>query len=267
MALRDIKPAHLLGVLRRLEERGVAETARRIRSLVGRIFRYAIATGRAEHDISADLRGALASVRVTHHAAITEPRRIGELLRAIDGYQGQPSTQYALRLAAYLFVRPGELRAAQWTEFDLEACEWRIPAARTKMRAEHVVALASQVVALLHELQALTGSGVLVFPSLSSTFRPLSENALNAALRRLGFGKDEMTSHGFRSMASTRLNELGYSPDVIELQLAHAERNKVRASYNKAVRLEERKNMMQAWADYLDGLRAGGRIVAIKRSR
>jgi integrase len=265
--ITDIRASDLLRVLRRLEDRGIHETAHRVRSLFGRVARYAIATGRADRDITADLKGALTPVAVTNFAAVTEPRRICELLRAIDGYQGQPSTEYALRIAPYVFVRPGELRAAEWTEFDLEAAEWRIPAQHTKMRREHLVPLAAQVVVLLRELNALTGDAVLLFPSLTSISRSISDNSMNAALRRLGFGKDEMTAHGFRSMASTRLNELGFHPDLIELQLAHAERNKVRGAYNKAQRLEERRNMMQAWADYLDGLRAGGKIIAIKRLR
>src|ERR1039457_158737 len=265
--ITDIRASDLLQVLRRLEDRGVNETAHRVRSLFGRVARYAIATGRADRDITADLKGALTPVQTTNFAAITEPRRIGELLRSIDGYQGQPSTEYALKIAPYVFVRPGELRAAEWTEFDLEAAEWRIPAQHTKMRREHLVPLAAQVVVLLRELNALTGDAVLLFPSLTSISRPISDNSMNAALRRLGFGKDEMTAHGFRSMASTRLNELGFNADVIELQLGHAERNKVRGAYNKAQRLEERRCLMQAWADFLDGLRLGGKIIAIKRSR
>jgi integrase len=206
------------------------------------------------------LRGALAPIVVEHFAAITEPRRIGELLRAIDGYQGQPSAAYALKLAPLLFVRPGELRAAEWAEFDLDAEEWRIPEARMKMDREHIVPLAKQAGTLLEELRALTGDGKLLFPGLRTPSRPISENTLNAALRRLGYGTDEMTSHGFRSMASTLLNEQGWHPDLIELQLAHAERNKVRAAYNKAQRLGERRKMMQAWADYLDQLRAGKKV-------
>ena len=264
--IADIKAADLLAVLRRLEERGLSETAHRVRSLYRRVEKFAIATGRLERGIAADLAGALAPVVTEHFPSITAPKRIGELLRAIAGYQGQPSAEYALKLAPLLFVRPGELRAAEWSEFDLNAEQpvWRIPAERMKMRRPHVVPLATQAVALLRALNTHTGDGRLLFPGLRSGSRPISENTLNAGLRRLGFGQEEMTAHGFRSMASTRLNELGYHPALIELQLAHAERNATRAAYNKAQRLEERRKMMQAWADYLDGLRAGAKIIPIK---
>jgi integrase len=251
-----ITPADLLAVLRRVEARGKHETAHRLRSESGQIFRYAIATGRAERDVTADLRGALAPVVVRNHAAITEPARIGELLRAIEGYRGQPATECALKLLPLVFVRPGELRGAEWSELDLDAAEWRIPAARMKMREPHLVPLSRQAVALLRDLEPITGAGRYLFPSLRTAERPISSNTLNAALRRLGYSGDEMVSHGFRSMASTCLNEQGWHPDLIELQLAHAERNEVRGAYNRAQRLEERRQMMQAWADYLDGLRA-----------
>ena len=225
-------------------------------------------TERAAHDVTADLRGALAPVISEHHAAITDPARIGELLRAIDGYTGHFVTAYALKVAPLLFVRPGELRHAEWTEFDMGAHEpqWRIPAEKMKMGEQHIVPLCKQAVALLGELQPLTGRGPYVFPSLRSRSRPMSNNTVNAALRRLGYTSEEMTGHGFRSLASTCLNEQGYHPDLIELQLAHAERNKVRAAYNKAQRLPERRKMMQAWADYLDGLRAGANIVPFRRT-
>lgn len=189
------------------------------------------------------------------------------MLRAIDDYQGQPAATAALKLAPLLFVRPGELRAAEWSEFSLDGKEpeWRIPAERMKMREMHLVPLSHQAVTVLRELEALTGEGRYLFPSLRTSARPISENTVNAALRRLGYTKDEMTGHGFRAMASTCLNEQGWHPDLIELQLAHAERNKVRAAYNRAERLAERRKMMQAWADYLDGLKAGGKIVGIRR--
>ena len=202
---------------------------------------------------------------VEHRAAITEPKRVGELLRAIDEYSGQPSTHYALKLAPYVFVRPGELRAAEWTEFDLGNSEWRIPAERMKMREVHIVPLCQQAVEILRQIQPLTGSGKFVFPSLRTNARPISDGTLNAALRRLGFSKEDMTGHGFRTMASTLLNEQGWHPDLIELQLAHAERNKIRAAYNRAQRLPERRKMMQVWADYLDGLKAGSNVVPIRR--
>jgi integrase len=230
------------------------------------VLRFAVASGRAKRDPAADLKGALAPVKVQSHAAIIEPKRIGALLRAIDGYQGQPAVMFALRLAPLVFVRPGELRGAEWLEFDLDAAEWRIPGTRMKMGEPHLVPLSTQAITLLEELHKHTGEGRLLFPSLRSKARPISDNTLNAALRRLGYSGDEQTAHGFRSIASTRLNELGFAPDVIELQLAHAERNKVRAAYNRAERLAERRKMMQAWADYLDGLREGGDVVAISRS-
>ena len=257
-----IRAQELLAVLKRIEERGFHETAHRVRSISGNVFRYAIATGRAERDISTDLRGALAPVVTKNRAAITDPVRIGELLRAIQVYRGQPVTQAALKLAPLTFVRPGELRGAEWSEFNLDAKlpEWRIPAARMKMDEEHVVPLSHQAVAVLREIEPLTRGGRFVFPSLRGAHRPISENTVNVALRTLGYSGDDMTGHGFRAMASTCLNEQGFPPDVIELQLAHAERNEVRAAYNRASRMADRRKMMQAWADYLDGLRAAGKV-------
>lgn len=266
LPITSIAAPQLLAALRRIEERANHETAHRVRAECGEVFRYAIATGRAERDPTGDLRGALAPVVVRNNAAITEPVKIGQLLRAIDGYQGQPATEYALKLLPLVFVRPGELRAAKWTEFDLETAEWRIPGSRMKMREPHIVPLSRQAVALLRDLQPLTGSGRYLFPSLRGGDRPISNNTLNASLRRLGYTGDEMVSHGFRSMASTCLNEQGWHPDLIELQLAHAERNKVRAAYNRATRLAERRKMMQAWADYLDTLRTGAEIIPFRRA-
>ena len=256
--VREITAPDVLAVLRRLEHRGKLETAHRVQQRIGQILRYAIATGRAERDITADLRGAITPVRVRNHPAITDPVKVGELLRAIDAYSGQPTTEAALRLAPLVFVRPGELRGARWPEFHLtgKAPEWRIPGARMKMGDAHIVPLARQAVAILRDLQPVTGPDGFVFPGLTEPNRPMSETALTVALRRMGYSGSEMTWHGFRSMASTLLNEQGFPPDVIELQLAHAERNKVRAAYNRAQRLDERRKMMQAWADYLDGLRA-----------
>jgi integrase len=214
-------------------------------------------TGRAERDPTVDLRGAISAVSRRNRPAIVDPLRIGELMRAIAGYRGDASTEFALKLLPLTFVRPGELRLAEWSEFNLRAAEWRIPAARMKMRELHVVPLSAQALALLTDLHLLTGSGHLVFPSLRSEERPISDNTINAALRRLGFSGEEMVAHGFRSMASTCLNEQGWHPDLIELQLAHAERNESRGAYNRAQRLPERRRMMQAWADYLEGLRTG----------
>jgi integrase len=258
----------VLTALKRVEDRGFHETAHRARQRCSQVFRYAVQTERAAHDVTADLRGALAPVVSEHHAAITEPARIGELLRAIDGYTGHFVTAFALKLAPLLFVRPGELRHAEWTEIDSEGQEpqWRIPAEKMKMGEQHIVPLSKQALALLRELQPLTGRGPYLFPSILSRLRPMSDNTVNAALRRLGYSNQEMTGHGFRSLASTCLNEQGYHPDLIELQLAHAERNRVRAAYNKAQRLPERRKMMQAWADYLDGLRASANIVPFRRA-
>jgi integrase len=250
-----ITASELLAALRKTEARGKHETAHRARALAGRIFRYAIATGRCERDVAADLKDALAPVESRNFAAVTDPAQVGKLLRAIDGYDGQPVTALALKLAPLVFVRPGELRAADWSEFDLITAEWRIPAVRMKMGEQHIVPLSRQALAILRDLQTLSGRGRYLFPSLLTRERPMSENTINAALRRMGYSGEEHTGHGFRSMASTLLNEQGFPPDVIELQLAHVERNKVRAAYNKAQRLAERRRMMQAWADYLDALR------------
>jgi integrase len=261
-----VRAQEVLAALKRIEERGFHETAHRVRSIAGNVFRYGIATGRAERDVSADLRGALAPTVTKNRAAITDPSRIGELLRAIHSYVGQPATEAALKLAPLTFVRPGELRGAEWTEVGLDAQhpEWRIPAGRMKMGEEHVVPLSRQVVAILREIQPLTGGGRFVFPSLRGGHRPISENTVNVALRTLGYSGDEMTGHGFRAMASTCLNEQGFPPDVIELQLAHAERNEVRAAYNRASRMMDRRKMMQAWADYLDGLRLGAKVTPFR---
>jgi integrase len=263
-SVNTITPPALLAVLRRVEARGALETAHRIHQNCGQVFRYAVATGRAERDPSGDLRGALPPAKERHHASVTDPKEVRPLLLAIDGYNGSHVTRCALRLAPLVFVRPGELRKAEWAEIDLDKAEWRIPAARMKARQPHVVPLSSQAVAILRELQPLTGSGRLAFPGLRSRTRPMSENTINAALRRLGFAKDQMTGHGFRSMASTLLNEQGWNRDAIERQLAHAERNNVRAAYNFAEHLPERRRMMQAWADYLDGLRASAQVTALR---
>jgi integrase len=260
-----ITAQELLAALRRIEARGRHETAHRVRALAGRVLRYAVATGRAQHDVAADLKDALAPVKSKNFASVTDPVRVGELMRAIDGYTGHPVTALALKLAPLVFVRPGELRAAEWSEFDLPNAEWRIPGTRMKMGEPHVVPLACQALAILRELQPLARGGRYLFASLRTRDRPMSNNTINAALRRLGYSGEEQTAHGFRSMASTLLNEQGFPPDVIELQLAHAERNKVRAAYNKAQRLAERRKMMQAWADYLDGLRAGATVVPTRR--
>jgi len=272
--ISDIEAPDILAMLRKLTTRGTLNTAGRVRQTVSAIFRYAIATGRAQRDPAADLRDALPSPTKKNFASITEPKAVGELLRAIDGYQGSPIVLAALKLSPLVFVRPGELRGAEWSEFDLDAAEWRIPASRRKLRKAakanprtppHVVPLSTQAVDVLRELHALTGSRRFVFPGVREGRRPMSENTVNAALRRLGYAKEQMTGHGFRHLASTLLNELGWRPDAIEEQLAHSDPNKIRGTYNKAKYLEERRRLMQAWADHLDGLRAGAEVVPIRR--
>lgn len=255
-SISEITAAEILEVLRRVEARGAIETAHRVHQNCGQIFRYAIATGRATRNPCPDLRGALPPVNTTHHASLTDPKKIGELLNAIEGYSGSLITRSALKLAPLVFVRPGELRKAEWKEFDLTAAEWRIPATKMKMGEQHIVPLSEQALAIVREIQPLTAAGNYVFTGARSNKRPMSENTVNAALRRLGYGSGDMTGHGFRSMASTLLNERGWNRDAIERQLAHAERNSIRAAYNYAEHLPERRRMMQAWADYLDTLRA-----------
>jgi len=254
-ATSSITAPMLLESLRRIEDRGAVETAHRVKQICGQVFRYAIATGRGERDPSADLKGALPPTKPKYMATITSPDKIGELMRAIDGYQGNLITRCALKFAPLTFVRPGELRHAEWVEINIEEAVWKIPAEKMKMRSVHVVPLSKQVVAILEEITQLTGNGKYVFPSLRSGSRPMSDNTILAALRRMGYAKEEMTGHGFRGMASTILHEEGWSTDVIERQLAHTEGNSVKAAYNHAQHLPDRKKMMQWWADYLDDLR------------
>lgn len=254
--ISEIKAPDLLSALRRIEDRGAIETAHRALQNCGQVFRYAIATGRAERDISADLRGALVPVSKTHLPAITDPKQIGGLLRSLDGYAGFFVTKCALRIAPLVFVRPGELRKAEWAEIDLDNAEWTIPAERMKMRQPHLVPLSRQAVEILRELHAVTGRGQYVFPGARTNGRPMSDNAVLAALRRMGILKEEMTGHGFRAMARTVLDEvLGFRPDWIEHQLAHAVRDPNGRAYNRTAHLEKRREMMQAWADYLDALK------------
>jgi integrase len=272
--ISEIKAPELLAVLRRIESRGALESAHRQKQTCGLVFRYAVATGRMDRDPSGDLKGALPNRKERHHASITEPRRVGELLRAIDGYEGQFVTKCALRMMPLVFVRTGELRMAQWPEFDLDAAEWRIPAERMKMRVQHIVPLSQEVVQILRELEPLTNRGIYgkpdapryAFPGGHSREKPMSNNAILAALRRMGYSKDEMTGHGFRSMASTLLHEQGWNHQAIERQLAHAERNAVSAAYNYAEHLPERRRMMQAWAQYLDSLKANLNVVSLFRA-
>ena len=265
LPISEIKAPQLLQATRRVEARGAIETAHRVLQACGQVFRYAIATGRAERDPTPDLRGALKPVLVQHMAAITDPERVGELLRAIESYKGMPMTRAALQLAPLVFVRPGELRKAEWSEFDLGAAVWRIPAARMKRTkqeklsgAAHVVPLSRQALAVVRELQPLTGHGRYLFPSPRTGERPMSDNGVLSALRRMGFPSDEMTGHGFRAMARTLLAErLNVDEAVIEAQLAHAVRDSLGRAYNRTEFLEQRRNMLQMWADYLDKLRDG----------
>lgn len=252
--IAEIEAPEILSALRRIEGRGALDTAHRAKQNCGQIFRYAIATARAKRDPSADLQGALPPLKENHHSTITDPNEIGALLRAINSYQGYFVTKCALQLAPRLFVRPGELRKAEWTEFNFDAAEWRIPAFKMKMRVLHIVPLSIQAISILCEIRALTGDGKYVFPSTRTPNRPMSENTVNGALQRLGYTGDEITGHGFRSMASTILNEQGWNSDAIERQLAHMEKNNVRAAYNYAQYLPERRKMMQHWSDYLDSL-------------
>jgi integrase len=251
----EITPPELLAVLRKIELRGAVDQAHRVRSICSLVFRYAIATGKAERDTAADLRGALKTHAHTPRAAITEPKAIGGLLRAIDDFQGTFVVKCGLQLLALTFLRPGEIRLGEWAEVDFTEKLWRIPAKRMKMRLDLLVPLSRQALDILHSLHEVTGDGRLMFPGLRSSEKALSDAAFIAALRRMGYLKEEMCAHGFRAMASTLLNEQGYPPDVIERQLAHVPGNKVRAAYNRAAYLPERRAMMQQWADYLDGLR------------
>lgn len=261
-----ITAPELLTVLRKIEEREAIDTSHRARQNCSQIFRYAIATGRAVRDPAADLKGALAPVKQSHFASMTDPKAIGGLLRAIDGYQGEPVTKGALRLAPLVFVRPGELRHAEWLEIDLDKAEWNIPAEKMKMREPHLVPLSAQAIAVLRDLQPLTGNGRYVFPSPRTSKKPISDNAILAALRRMGFAKEEMSGHGFRAMARTLLDEvLQVRPDYIEHQLAHAVRDPNGRAYNRTAHLAERRKMMQLWADYLDGLRAGAEVIPFKK--
>ena len=265
--IAEIKAPEVLKVLQRVESRGTLETAHRIRTICGQVFRYAVATGRAERDPATDLRGALPQPQEKHRAAITEPRKAGELLRAIDGYQGSFVVKCALRFLPLVFTRPGELRHAEWSEIDFENAEWNIPAGKMKMREPHLVPLSKQAIEILMELKELTGASRYVFPSGRSFDRPMSDNALVAALRRMGFEKSEMTAHGFRAMARTLLDEvLQVRVDFIEHQLAHAVRDPNGRAYNRTSHLAERKKMMQTWADYLDGLKAGAKVIPFNKA-
>lgn len=262
LPIADVTPQEVLSVLRKVESDGRYESARRMRSVLSRVFRYGVATVRCQKDVAADLRGAIATPRVKHLAAITNPIQVGALLRAIDGYEGQLVTLMALKLSPHLFVRPGELRQAQWSEFDCDKAVWYLSAERMKMRRPHRVPLSRQVLALIEELRDHTGHRDYLFPCMGNPKRPMSENAINQALRRLGYSQQEMTAHGFRAMAATLLNEMGiWNSDAIEKQLAHLDVSAVRRAYTRGEYWDERVAMMQRWSDYLDDLRAGGEIL------
>ncbi|MGA3209213.1 MAG: integrase arm-type DNA-binding domain-containing protein [Syntrophales bacterium] len=266
--INEIKAPELLSVLRRVESRGALESAHRIRTVAGQVFRYAVATGRAERDPSADLKGALPQPGEKHHAAITDPKEVAPLLRALDGYSGHFVVKCALRLAPMFFVRPGELQHAEWVEMDIDEAAWNIPAHKMKMKQAHIVPLSRQAIEILIELKQLTGASKYVFPSGRSFARPMSNNALLAALRRMGFDKNTMTPHGFRAMARTILDEvLHVRPDFIEHQLAHAVIDPNGRAYNRTTHLVERRKMMQTWADYLDGLKAGAVVIPFKAAQ
>ncbi len=261
--ITEITAPELLMMIKRIEAQGFYETAHRVRSVCSQVFRYAIITGRAKLDPAASLIGSLVPVEVTSFAAITDPIKLRELLRVIDGYSGDFITRSALRLAPLVFLRPKELRSAEWKEFNFDKSEWLIPAKKMKMKADHIVPLSKQAIEILEEVKKLTGNERYVFPSVRSKSRPMSENTVNAALRRMDYTKEEVTGHGFRATASTLLNEQGYNFDWIEVQLAHAERNKVRAAYNRAKYLPQRKKMMQEYSDYLYQLRDGADVIKL----
>ena len=266
MPISTIKPRDVLDkAVRKIEARGSIDTAHRAKQICGQIFRYAVAVGLAERDVTTDLRGALAAIPESHFAAITEPKQAGELMRSIFDYTGHPCTVAALKLAPLVFVRPGELRTAEWAEIDLDAAEWRIPASKMKMKVDHLVPLSTQAVALLRSVQPITGHGRYVFPSLRTGERPMSENTINAALRGMGYSKEIHTAHGFRALARTIMDEvMGERVDLIEHQLAHAVKDPNGRAYNRTAHLPARRVMMQNWANYLDKLRIGAEVIPIR---
>jgi integrase len=265
--IKDIKAPELLSVLRRIESRDALELAHRTRNICGQVFRYAVATGRADRNPAEDLKGALSPVKTIHRAAIIEPKEVGNLLRAIDSYLGTFVVQCALKFAPLVFVRPGELRHAEWSEINFENAEWNIPASKMKMKEAHLVPLSRQAIEILKQLHTLTGSGRYLFPSERTPQRPMSENAILVALRIMGYPKEEMSGHGFRAMARTILDEvLQVRPDFIEHQLAHAVRDPNGRAYNRTAHLNERRKMMQTWADYLDGLKVGAKVLPFKKT-
>ena len=265
LPISTIGPRDVLAALRKMEARGALDSVQRVKQVCGQVFRYAVATGSAERDVTQDLKGALATAAPKHFAAITEPKQAGDLMRSIAAYTGHPTTLAALKLSPLVFVRPGELRTAEWAEIDLEAAEWRIPGSKMKMKIDHLVPLSAQAVELLRTVQPITGHGQYVFPSLRTGERPMSENTINAALRGMGYAKEVHSAHGFRAMARTIMDEvLGERVDLIEHQLAHAVKDANGRAYNRTAHLPARRVMMQTWADYRDKLRAGADVIQFK---
>jgi integrase len=264
MPISTIRPPDVLAALRKIEARGAIESAHKIKQLCGRVFRYAVSSGFADRDVTTDLRGALSAIPAAHFAAITDPRRAGDLMRSIHAYGGHAYATAALKLSPLVFQRPGEIRSMEWAEVDLDAAEWRIPGTKMKMKNDHIVPLAKQAVELLQAVHSMTGNGRYVFPSVRTGERCMSENTINAALRGMGYDKETMTAHGFRAMARTILDEvLGERVDLIEHQLAHAVKDPNGRAYNRTAHLPARRKMMQNWADYLDKLRVGAEVVPL----
>ncbi|MBK1685538.1 tyrosine-type recombinase/integrase [Rhodoferax fermentans] len=268
MAISSIGPRDVLAALRHMEGRGALDSVQRVKQICGQVFRYAVATGSAERDVTQDLKGALAKHAPAHYAAITDPKQAGDLMRSIFNYTGHPFVIAALKLSPMLFVRPGELRGAEWAEFDLDAAQWVIPASKMKMNVDHLVPLCTQALAVLQDMKKLTGHRRYVFPSIGrSEDRPMSENTINSALAAMGYGTDTHTAHGFRAMARTIMDEvLEERVDLIEHQLAHAVKDPNGRAYNRTAHLPARRAMMQRWADYLDKLRIGADVIQLKKA-
>ena len=265
MPIANIGPRDVLAALRKMEERGALDSVHRVKQICGQVFRYAVSSGSTERDVTQDLRGALAKPQTGHFAAITEPKKVGALMRSVFAYEGHPCTVAALKLSPLVFVRPGELRTAEWAEIDLDAAEWRIPGSKMKMKVDHLVPLSMQAVEILRSVQPLTGHGRYVFPGLRTGERPMSENTINAALRGMGYAKDVHSAHGFRAMARTILDEvMAERVDLIEHQLAHAVKDANGRAYNRTTHLPARREMMQRWADYLDKLRIGAEVIPLQ---
>lgn len=265
MPISTIGPRDVLTAVRKMEARGAIDSAHRLKQVCSQVFRYAVATGSAERDVTVDLRGALAKIIKTNHPAITEPKQVGALMRSIAAYSGHPAAVAGLKLTPLVFVRPGELRTMEWTELDLDAAEWRIPGRKMKMKVDHLVPLSTQALEILRGLQPITGHGRYVFPSLRTSDAPMSENTINAALRGMGYSKEVHTAHGFRATARTIMDEvLGERPDLIEHQLAHAVKDPNGRAYNRTAHLPARRDMMQRWADYLDKLATGADVIQFK---